>query len=40
MAAGIPGAELVLVPECGHLATLEAPEEVTAALARWLAREV
>jgi pimeloyl-ACP methyl ester carboxylesterase len=40
MAAAIPVAELVLVPECGHLATLEAPEAVNAALSRWLAREV
>ena len=30
-------AELEIVPGCGHLATLEAPEPVTAALMRWLA---
>lgn len=35
-AAGIPGAELVLLEDCGHLATLEQPEQVTAALERWL----
>lgn len=29
-------AELQIVPRCGHLATLEAPEPVTAALMRWL----
>jgi pimeloyl-ACP methyl ester carboxylesterase len=40
MAAGITGAELLIVPGCGHLATLEAPEAVNGALARWLAREV
>jgi pimeloyl-ACP methyl ester carboxylesterase len=40
MAAGIAGAELLIVPGCGHLATLEAPETVNGALARWLAREV
>jgi pimeloyl-ACP methyl ester carboxylesterase len=36
MADGIPGAELVIVPHCGHLATLERPEAVNAALAEWL----
>ena len=40
IAAGIAGAELVLVPGCGHLATLEAPNAVNAALAAWLARDV
>lgn len=29
-------ARLVVVPGCGHLATLEAPEAVTAELAAWL----
>ncbi|WP_024816331.1 alpha/beta fold hydrolase [Methylopila sp. 73B] len=38
MAAAIPGAELVIVPNCGHLSTLERPEAVNAALARLLAR--
>jgi pimeloyl-ACP methyl ester carboxylesterase len=38
MADAIPGAELVLVKECGHLSALEQPEAVTAALSRWLAR--
>jgi pimeloyl-ACP methyl ester carboxylesterase len=32
MAAGIRGARLVVVPECGHLSTLERPEAVTQAL--------
>ena len=38
MAAGIPGATLVLVPECGHMCTLERPEAVTRALLDWHAR--
>ena len=37
MAAGIPGARLVMVPDCGHLSTLERPEAVNAALTQWLA---
>jgi pimeloyl-ACP methyl ester carboxylesterase len=32
MAAKIPGAKLVVVPEAGHVSTLEAPERVTTAL--------
>ena len=32
MAAGIPGARLVVVPDCGHLSTLEQPQAVTTAL--------
>ena len=36
MAAGIAGARLVAVPDCGHLSTLEKPEVVNAALAEWL----
>jgi pimeloyl-ACP methyl ester carboxylesterase len=39
MAAGIAGAQLEILPRCGHLATLEAPAEVNAALAGWLARD-
>ena len=35
MAAKIPGARLVLVPECGHMSTLERPEAVTRALLDW-----
>lgn len=35
MAAQIPDATLVLVPECGHMCTLERPEEVTRALLAW-----
>jgi pimeloyl-ACP methyl ester carboxylesterase len=37
MAEGIHGARLVIVPECGHLAQLEQPRAVAAALETWLA---
>jgi len=36
IAAGIPGARLVIVPNCGHLSTIERPEAVNAALSAWL----
>lgn len=36
MAAGISGARLVVVPECGHLSTLERPQAVTSALVEWM----
>ena len=36
IAAAIAGARLVVIPECGHLTTLEKPEAVTAALQEWL----
>jgi pimeloyl-ACP methyl ester carboxylesterase len=36
LAAGIAGARLVTVPECGHLSTFERPEAVTRALVEWL----
>src|SRR3546814_576955 len=35
-AAAIPGAELAVIEECGHLSTLERPAEVTDRLRRWL----
>ena len=38
MAAGIAGAELVVLDDCGHLSTWERPAEVTTALRHWLAR--
>ena len=38
MAAAIPGATLVVVPECGHASTLEQPDVVTDALVQWLQR--
>jgi pimeloyl-ACP methyl ester carboxylesterase len=37
IAALIPGATLVVVERCGHLSTMERPDEVNAALRRWLA---
>jgi len=37
IAASIPGAHLEIIPGAGHMAPVEAPEAVTAALARWLA---
>lgn len=36
MAAGIPGAHLVIVPKSGHMATMEWPAEVSAAMRDWL----
>jgi pimeloyl-ACP methyl ester carboxylesterase len=36
MAHGIRGAQLVTVPECGHLSALERPREVARALLDWL----
>jgi len=36
IAGGIAGARLVIVPDCGHLSTLDRPEPVNAALAEWL----
>jgi pimeloyl-ACP methyl ester carboxylesterase len=36
IAALIPGATLVVVERCGHLSTMERPDEVSAALRRWL----
>ncbi|EIZ78884.1 hydrolase, alpha [Novosphingobium sp. Rr 2-17] len=36
MAEAIPGATLVKVPRCGHMATMEQPEAVNHALRGWL----
>ena len=36
IAAGIPGARLTTIPQCGHMSTLERPAEVTRALLEWL----
>jgi len=36
IAARIPGSQLVVIPECGHMLTLERPGDVTAALRAWL----
>jgi pimeloyl-ACP methyl ester carboxylesterase len=37
MHAGIAGSTLAVIPNCGHLATMEAPDAVTAILRTWLA---
>jgi pimeloyl-ACP methyl ester carboxylesterase len=37
IAAAIPGADLVIFEDCGHMAPLEAPDQVNRALERWLA---
>lgn len=37
IADGIIGAELSIVPDCGHLSTLERPDAVNTALGEWLA---
>lgn len=36
MAEAIPGARLLLLPECGHMLTLEAPQRVSDELIGWL----
>ncbi|MGE0876296.1 MAG: alpha/beta fold hydrolase [Burkholderiales bacterium] len=36
IAQSIPGAKLVVIPGCGHMATIEAPEAVNRALDTWL----
>ena len=36
MAEAIPDARLKVIPDCGHLSTLEQPEAVTSALTAWL----
>jgi pimeloyl-ACP methyl ester carboxylesterase len=36
IAGGIPGAELRIIEDCGHLTTLERPDAVNAALRVWL----
>ena len=38
MAQSMPRSELVIVPKCGHMSTMERPDEVTAAMREWLAR--
>jgi pimeloyl-ACP methyl ester carboxylesterase len=37
MAAAIPASRLVVIPDCGHLSTMERPDAVNRALAEWLA---
>jgi len=36
MAAAIKGSELIVVEQCGHLVTMEKPEETNAILRKWL----
>ena len=36
MAAAIGGSELIVIEQCGHLITMEKPEETNAILKRWL----
>jgi pimeloyl-ACP methyl ester carboxylesterase len=36
IAAGIHGARLVIVPDSGHLSTIEQPQAVTKALVEWM----
>jgi pimeloyl-ACP methyl ester carboxylesterase len=36
IAAGVPGSRLVVIPDSGHLSTLERPEAVTGALVEWM----
>jgi pimeloyl-ACP methyl ester carboxylesterase len=36
MADGIAGSRLVVVPDCGHLSTMERPEAVNRALVEWM----
>jgi pimeloyl-ACP methyl ester carboxylesterase len=36
IAAGIAGSRLVVVPDCGHLSTIERPQAVTNALLEWM----
>ncbi len=38
MAAAIPGAQLLIVEDCGHMTTMEQPQAVSEALAAWLQR--
>jgi pimeloyl-ACP methyl ester carboxylesterase len=36
IASGVPGARLEIIPDCGHLSTMERPEAVNRALRVWL----
>jgi pimeloyl-ACP methyl ester carboxylesterase len=38
IAAGIAGSKLVVVPQCGHLSTIEKPDAVNKALTEWLTK--
>ena len=36
IAGGIPNSRLVVIPDCGHLSTLERPDAVNTALVQWM----
>lgn len=36
IAQGIPGSRMVVVPDCGHLSTIEKPDAVNRALVEWM----
>ena len=36
MAGAIPGAQLAVIEECGHLSTMERPQAATALMRLWL----
>lgn len=36
IARSIPGAKLEVIPDCGHMATVERPAEVSKLLRRWM----
>jgi pimeloyl-ACP methyl ester carboxylesterase len=36
IASAIAGTRLVIVPDCGHLSTIEQPQAVTQALVEWM----
>ncbi|HEY2844593.1 MAG TPA: alpha/beta hydrolase [Bryobacteraceae bacterium] len=38
MTQAMPRSELVVVPKCGHMSTMERPDEVTEAMRSWLER--
>lgn len=38
IAAAIAGSTLALIPECGHMSTMERPEDLTLALQKWIER--
>ena len=38
IAQSIRLSELVVIPKCGHMSTMERPQEVTAAMREWLLR--
>jgi pimeloyl-ACP methyl ester carboxylesterase len=36
MAAAIPNSTLAIIPDCGHMSTMERPDAITQALQSWL----